>query len=191
MKHHIIYIPGLGDYYNGFRRVLLSTWRLYGVMVEYVPMDWYQGGTYEQREVRIKQAVIRAQRQGRTVSLVSESAGSSIALNIFSEDESIYRLVSICGVNSPTMPVSPRIYARSPAFQTAVEKLAVCLPTMGSERRREVVVLTSLYDGTVKPSDSAIRGARAHRIFAVGHIVAITVCLLFYGAWVTRFITRR
>lgn len=191
MKHHIIYIPGLGDYYNGFRRVLLSTWRLYGVTVKYMPMDWYQGGGYDQREARIKQAVIQAQQQGRTVSLVSESAGGSIALNVFSEDKSIYRLVSICGVNSSTTPISPRIYARSPAFQAAVEKLAVSLPTITDERRREVVVLTSLYDGTVKPSDSALRGARAHRIFAVGHIVAITVCLLFYGAWVTRFITRR
>lgn len=191
MKHHIIYIPGLGDYYNGFRRVLLSTWQLYGVTVEYVPMDWYKGGTYEQREARIKQAVARAQQQGRTVSLVSESAGGSIALNIFSEDDSLYRLVSICGVNSPATPVSPRIYARSPAFQTAVERLAINLPTINTERRREIVVLTSLYDGTVKPNDSAIKDARAHRIFAVGHIIAITTSLLFYGAWVTRFITRR
>lgn len=186
-----MYIPGLGDHYNSFRRLLLSTWRLYGVTVEYMPMNWYQGGTYEEREERVRRAIVRAKQQGKTVSLVSESAGGPIALNLFSEDQDIHRLVSICAVNNPATPVSPQIYARSPSFETAVEKLALRLPTINQQRRSSIVVLTSLYDRTVKLEDSMIEGAKPHRIFAIGHIVAITICILFYGLWVTRCITRR
>lgn len=190
MKHHIIYLPGLGDGYNGFRRTVLSAWRLYGVTVEYIPMNWYKGGSYESREATVRRAIAAAKKQGKTVSLVSESAGGAIALNLFSEDSELYRLVSICAVNNPDTPVSPRIYARSPSFHGAVKKLATTLPKINETRRQSIVVLTSLYDGTVKAADSKIVGARSHTIFALGHIIAIATTIMFYGYWVTRFITR-
>src|SRR5664279_5626625 len=107
----------MGDHYNGFRRRVLAIWQLYGVGIEYIPMDWYGGGSYEQRETRIKQAITRAKKAGKTVSLVSESAGGAIALNVFSKDTDLYRLVSICAVNNPNTSVSPRILERSPAFK--------------------------------------------------------------------------
>lgn len=191
MKHHIIYIPGLGDNYNTFRRRVLSVWRLYGVSIEYIPMDWYQGGSYEQRVRRVKQAIETAKQSGKTVSLVSESAGGAISLNLFSEDMELYRLVSLCAVNNPDTPVSPRIYERSPSFKTAVGLLSDSLPKLSADRRRSIVVLTSLLDGTVRAADSKIEGARAKKIITVGHILAIATTITIYGFWVTRFITRR
>lgn len=153
-------------------------------------MDWYKGGTYEERERHIKEAIAEAKSSGKTVSLISESAGGAIALNIFSEDSELYRLVTLCAVNNPKTPVSPKIYARSPSFKAAVEKLKGTLPTLNGERRRSITVLTSLIDGTVKPSDSMIDGVTSRKLFAVGHIVAIATTLIFYGYYMVRLIKR-
>ncbi len=191
MKHHIIYIPGLGDYYDGFRRSVLQSWRLYGVSVEYIPMGWYKGGSYEQRETSIKKAIARARKSGKTVSLVSESAGGAIALNVFSQDIQLHRLVSICAVNNPNTPVAPRILARSPSFKTSLQHLKSAMSTIKADRRRDITVLRSAYDPTVMLSDTLIKGVKTHRIFAIGHISAIATCVILYGFWVIRFVTRR
>ncbi|MEO5950587.1 MAG: hypothetical protein ABIQ04_04020 [Candidatus Saccharimonadales bacterium] len=190
MKHHIIYIPGLGDSYDGFRRRVLSSWRFYGASVEYVPMGWYKGGSYEDRELRIKQAIERAKLEGKTVSLISESAGGAIALNVFSKDTDLHRLISICAVNNPNTPVSPRILARSPSFKTSLQHLRSSLSNIKVERRRDITVLRSLYDPVVGVSDTVIKGVRTHRMLAVGHIGAIAVTLLFYGFLVIRLVVR-
>lgn len=176
MKHYIIYIPGLGDSYDGLRRFLLFFWRIYGVKVEHVPVRWYDGKSYQEKYKRVAAAIQNAQALGYTVSVIGESAGGSMAMNIFARNESLYRLVSLCGVNSYKAPISPRIFERGPAFKESVA-LVNASQTGAVKRVQQITSITALYDETVPIKSNMIPGARRVTIWSIGHLITIVLSL--------------
>lgn len=177
MKHYIVYIPGLGDSYDGLRRFLLFFWRIYGIKVEHVPVKWYDGKSYQEKYKRVAAAVQNAQALGYTVSVMGESAGGSMAMNIFARNQSLYRLVSLCGVNSYKTPISPRIFQRGPAFKESVELVNASQSDTIKFRVKNVTSITALYDETVPIKSNIIPGARRVTIWSIGHLITIVLCL--------------
>lgn len=176
MKHYIIYIPGLGDSYDGLRRFLLFFWRIYGVKVEHVPVKWYDGKSYQEKYKRVAAAVQNAQALGYTVSVMGESAGGSMAMNIFARNESIHRLISLCGVNSYKTPISPRIFERGPAFKESVSILNAS-QAGAIKRVQQITSITALYDETVPIKSNIIPSARRVTVWSIGHLITIVLCL--------------
>ena len=149
MKHYIIYIPGLGDHNDGIRRFFLRFWRLYGVRTQLVPMQWYDGESYQTKYSQITAAITTAEEQGYNVSLVGESAGASMAMNVFARDDSLYRFVSLCGVNNFHTSISPRILARSPAFKESLSYLAASQQLAVGRQPEDIRTITALSDTVV------------------------------------------
>lgn len=176
MKYYIIYIPGLGDSYDGLRRFLLFFWRIYGIKVEHVPVKWYDGKSYQEKYKRVAAAVQNAQTLGYTVSVMGESAGGSMAMNIFARNESIHRLISLCGVNSYKTPISPRIFERGPAFKESVSILNAS-QAGAIKRVQQITSITALYDETVPIKSNIIPGARRVTIWSIGHLITIVLSL--------------
>lgn len=176
MKHYIVYIPGLGDNYDGLRRFLLFFWRIYGVKVEHVPVKWYDGKSYEDKYERANAAIRNAQALGYKVSVIGESAGGSMAMNVFARNEKLHRLVSLCGVNSYTTPISPRIFQRGPAFKESVSVLNASQAD-AIKRVQQITSITALYDETVPIKSNMIPGARHVTIWSVGHLITIVLSL--------------
>lgn len=176
MKHYIVYIPGLGDSYDGLRRFLLFFWRIYGVKVEHVPVKWYDGKSYQEKYKRVAAAVQNAQALGYTVSVMGESAGGSMAMNIFARNELIHRLISLCGVNSYKTPISPRIFERGPAFKESVSILNAS-QAGAIKREQQITSITALYDETVPIKSNIIPGARRVTIWSIGHLITIVLSL--------------
>lgn len=184
MKEYIIYIPGLGDHYDGLRQRSLSWWRIFGVKTELVPMQWYDGKPHADKQQLLHHAINKALNNGYRVSLVGESAGASIAMAAFADDNRLHRLVTLCGVIDPDAVVSPKIYRRGPAFKTAMANLSqINRSNLGSRR---VTVITSLYDPVVSQKTNIIPGNRPIRIPSIGHLVTITLCLTIYSLVVIR-----
>lgn len=177
MKHYIIYIPGLGDNYDGLRRFLLFFWRVYGVTVEHVPVKWYDGKPYEEKYKRVNAAITNAQALGYTVSVIGESAGGSMAVNLFARNDTLHRLISLCGVNSYKTPISPRIFERGPAFKESVSILNESQARAIKTRVRQITSITARYDQTVPIKSNVIPGARRVTVWSMGHLTTIVLCL--------------
>lgn len=177
MRHYIVYIPGLGDNYDALRRFLLFFWRLYGVRVEYVSMKWYDGRPYNEKYKRVTAAIQNAQALGYTVSVIGESAGGSMAMNVFARNEKLHRLVSLCGVNSYTTPISPRIFQRGPAFKESVSILNASQADVVKTRVQRITSITARYDPVVPIKSNIIPNARQVTVWSMGHFTTILLCL--------------
>lgn len=190
MRHYIIYIPGLGDHYDGVRRFFLFFWRVFGVRTQLVPMQWYDGQPYEEKYQRIEKAIEKAEAAGYQVSLIGESAGASAAMNTFARHTSLHRLISLCGVNNYNTPISPRILKRGPAFKQSVELLNDSQAMALAARPTRITSVTALYDPVVAVDTNVISGVRHRTIWSIGHLTTILFCLSVYSFVLVREIRR-
>jgi hypothetical protein len=191
MKHYIVYIPGLGDGYDKMRAFLLQFWRIYGVTVELVPMKWYDGKPYKDKYDRVKTAVNNAEALGFTVSVIGESAGGSMAMNIFARHSSLYRMVSLCGINTAQTPIASSIFRRGPAFKESVSSLAQSRADALQSRNDQITSITAAYDPTVPVKRNIIPGVRHITVWSIGHFTTIVLCLSLFSFIVVREIRRR
>ena len=169
MRTHIIYIPGLGDRYDGFRSRALKLWSLWGVTATHVPITWYDGGDLQSKLEYVQRAIDRAPDDARIV-LIGESAGATLALHAAQADSRIKRVVTLCGVARPSTPVSSYLRRRAPALNQAVDTL----PTVSGV---DVQCVRAFVDGVVNKKYSVIPGAKEHVVWSVGHLTTIVLCL--------------
>jgi pimeloyl-ACP methyl ester carboxylesterase len=184
MKHYILYIPGLGDGYDDFRAKALRTWSLFGVTTQLVPMQWYDGKTYESKFQHASDIIADKIMTGATVSLIGESAGGSMAINLFAAHPKVARLITIAGVNKSSTPVAARTLRRGPAFALSRQHLNDSLSKIGDNRRRNIYTLSALSDNIVTSQYSSIPGANNRRILSIGHLLTITLCLTLLSSYI-------
>ncbi|MBC7869099.1 hypothetical protein H7X69_02895 [Candidatus Saccharibacteria bacterium] len=187
MKHYIIYVPGLGDDYDDARRLALKGWRIWGVKTELVPMCWYDGKPYDEKQRRVIESVKRAQNKGYAVSLIGESAGGSLAINVAAQVSMLHRLITIGGVNNPAIQVSPHTLQKAPAFDESIRRLVDSLPKIATSRTH---VVRALYDPIVHAKYTYISGAHNHRIYSIGHLTTIVLCLSIFSSYIVSLIKR-
>ncbi|MNH58476.1 Alpha/beta hydrolase family protein [compost metagenome] len=180
---HLIYIPGLGDGYDGLRRAGLFAWRVWGVSTELVPMRWYGGGDLATRYATVVAAIDHAQQRGCRVVLVGESAGASLAINVAAHRSDIFGLMTICGIASPRAEVSSLIRKKSPAFNQSLARLENDLNELDLSR---VCNVRAAVDHVVPRGSSVILGAKQRTMWSVGHVATITLCLSLYGGLIVR-----
>lgn len=186
-RHYIIYISGLGDHYDTVRAFFLRLWYIYGVKTRLVPMQWYGDGSYEQKVRQIKQAISAAQQAGYAVSLIGESAGASIALNVAAATPTLHRVVTLAGVNSSVMPISPVTRRRSPAFDVSAMNIGASLKLLDISR---IHTISAASDSIVPARYSTIPGAHNHRIWSVGHIATIILSISLLSGYIVSIIKR-
>lgn len=168
MSTHVIYIPGIGDSYDSFRRFMLRFWNLWGVSVEYVPIGWYKGGDFEEKMGYIDSAIGGV--EGKRIVLIGESAGATLALHASLRHTNIHQVITLCGVAQPGTPVSQYLRRRAPALDTAVN-------TLPQKFAVDVHSVRGLIDTTVGKKWSKTNGATIHTIWMIGHRMTIITCL--------------
>lgn len=185
--HHIVYIPGLGDHYDKARLFMLWFWRVWGIKTQLVPMQWYGKGGYEQKVTQIKTAIKAAQDAGYAVSLIGESAGASMALNVSALVSDLHCVITLAGVNSSKLPISPITRRRSPAFAMSAASIDDSLLQIDTSR---IHTIRAVFDPVVSPRYDTISGAHHHRIFCIGHIPTILLCLTLLSPYLISIIKR-
>lgn len=188
MKHLIIYVPGLGDYYDAGRSFALKGWRLWGVRAKLLPIKWYGGGTYEQKLKLVTDAVRDAERKGFGVTLIGESAGASLALNAAAVLPGIRKVILIAGVNSSKLPISPHFKVRSPSFAESARIVDSSITRLDAAK---VHTIKALVDPVVSPKYNAIPGATSHTFWSVGHLTTIALCLSVFSYFIARIIKQK
>lgn len=178
----ILYIPGLGDGYDRFRRSVLRAWVLYGVRAKLVPITWYDGDDFETKYRLVTQAVARAATD--RVVLIGESAGATLALHAAADPQlRIAKVITLCGVTRRTTPISPYLRRRAPALDHAVRHLPEAY-------RTPIISLRATFDHVVGRRSSIAVGATERVIWSVGHLFTIMLCLTLLAPYVVHMARR-
>jgi hypothetical protein len=182
---HIIYIPGFGEIYDAGRRTLLNSWRIFGATTEFVPMNWNNTETYEQKLQRVHLAIDKA--AGKRIVLIGESAGGSIALPIYAtRRHELHKVMTICGKNSRAANVAPRLYRKHIAFAAAMRHTDTVVGRLDKKQLRHLVVFYPLFDEIIPYNETALPGSRVIRLVSVGHFLTILLSLTLFSGYIVR-----
>jgi hypothetical protein len=150
-------------------------------------MQWSVDEPFEIKRQRVDKAIDKAVMQNRRVVLIGESAGGSMAVNTYAaRTNDIARVVTLCGKNTSPQTVAPRYYRKNPAFRTSMNKLNPSIESLDSGARHRFTTIYPLYDPVVPIQETMIADCRKVRIFAVGHIISIFLCLSLFSPIVIR-----
>ncbi len=193
MKHTVIYIPGLGDHAEGGAQAkVLRLWRIYGLGAVYVPMHWSDKNPYAGKYDNVLKEIDKQLAQGNRVSLIGVSAGASAAINAYAaRQESIHKVVCVCGKLRNVQTISQTYYAKNPAFEESVKKLSASLSQLNGQKRNKILSLRPFADEIVPVGDTLIEGAHSGRLFSAGHALSIAFALTLGSGRISRFIKRK
>lgn len=174
-KQHYIYIPGLGDYYDPGRRLLMATWRWrQGVSGSLVSMHWFdKDEACHQKQQRIAEA-IAAVSSDRQVILVGESAGGAMAISMLSViPERIDRVVTICGKNIGADTIGPQYLRKYTALSDSVRAAEQTISRLDSYQKQKIHNIYNRRDPLIRRADTALVGARQSAISFIGHQLSV------------------
>lgn len=158
MKHHILYIPGLGDKHSYGQDIAINRWRRFGFTPHYFPLGWsYQEG-FDTKLARVIIEIDSLTQHGDYVSLVGASAGASAVLNAYARHRGVTGVAYICGkINSPEA-VSPEIFAHNPDFKESLDQLKGSLARLDAKEVGKILNIHPVRDQTVAIKDTKIAG---------------------------------
>ena len=181
MSFHILYVPGLGDRYDPFRRFFLQLWRQCGVAAELVPMQWSDSLSYEEKMRGLDGAVTKL--RGKKVILIGESAGGSAVLTMYARrPDAFYKVLTLCGKNTGATQVSPRLYKKNPAFKTSMHRAESSVRKLTLKQRQAFVSIHPLIDHVVPIKQTLIPDCQEVTLWTVGHFATIVFALTI-GSW--------
>ena len=191
MKHHVIYVPGLGDDYWKVQGALIRFWLLYGVVPRLFEVKWADGEPFEPKLQKLLALIDGFAKEGR-VSLVGASAGASAILTAFAARKDIVSgVVCICGkVNRPES-VSPATYARNRSFKDSMDGLPAALAGLSRTDRQKILSIHPKADNSVPPADTIIPGAVEVSIPTSGHSLSIIAAISIFAGRILGFIKSR
>lgn len=189
-KHHIIYVPGLGDARPLLQDKGIQLWRKHGVSVSYLALGWArQDDGFDNKLARLRDEVGHYQRKGFTVSLVGVSAGASAVLNYYQNDRSINKVILACGVAHNNGHVSQLLLRRNPDFDSSLRRVDESVAKLQSYGlAKNILSIYSDGDRYVKSEDSMIEGAHHKEITAWSHPSVIALTILVHGRTITEFV---
>lgn len=158
MKHHIIYIPGLGDRYSYGQNIAINWWRWFGLTPHYFALGWTNQEGFDAKLARLISEIDALKQHGDYVSLVGVSAGASAALNAYARHPGVTGVVYISGkINSPEL-VDPQIFARNPDFNESLGWLKESLAQLSPVKVGRILNIHPVRDQTVSINDTKIIG---------------------------------
>lgn len=129
--------------------------------------------------------VEQALEEGAKVTLVGESAGASLVATIAGFYPDLHKIVTIAGVNSSRLSISPTIGRRSPSFRESAKRVSGAFLRVDPGR---IHTFSGFMDGSVPLAFSRVTGAQSHRVPAIGHLLTIVVCLTILSPYIARII---
>jgi pimeloyl-ACP methyl ester carboxylesterase len=189
----VIYVPGLGDSdkLTG-QRLLVSTWRLWGVKPYVCQMKWGDGEAFAPKFERLLALIDTLAAGGNKVSLVGVSAGAGTTINAFAaRKDKVNGVVCICGkVNNP-QSIGGRYRSENPAFVKSAEQVQPSLDKLDFKLdRTRVQSRYAIFDGVVTREDSQLAGGVNKTVPGIGHVFTIATQLLFGAPYFLRFLEK-
>jgi pimeloyl-ACP methyl ester carboxylesterase len=176
-QHHIIYVPGILDDYR-HQSWAVKAWRLHGVHGHTHVMPWAGHGAFEPKLQRLLQRIDELYESGHLVSLVGASAGASAVLHAYDRrKDKVHGVVCFVAKLHDPKAVSPKIYARNPAFKESLETLPTVLQKLTPADTAKMHSFYSPKDGSVTYEDTLIPDVEESRLPSLRHGQAIAYAL--------------
>jgi membrane protease YdiL (CAAX protease family) len=162
-NHHIIYLPGLRDQLL-VRRLLEGLlplfWRWHGFRGHILAPSW-ESGEFASKLQAVLGKIDELTKQGHAVSLVGQSAGSSLAFNAFvARSRSVTGLVILTGrLRVAGQPSLAQAAQHSPAFAQSVRHAEAALDRLSDRDRLRIITIRPTADKLVPPSSVPVAGA--------------------------------
>ncbi|HSW37248.1 MAG TPA: hypothetical protein VLG37_02660 [Candidatus Saccharimonadales bacterium] len=189
MKHHVIYVPGLGDYRPYHQDLAIKFWRIYGLIPHYHAVIWREGDSFKPKLDKLLVEIDTYLNAGDKVSLISFSAGASAVLNAFAaRKDKINAVVCISGKINHPENVSQHTNAENPAFKESLELLQKNLRTFSNADRQHLLTIYPFRDQTVHHEDAVIEGVQEKRIPAWSHLTSVAYSLTIGAFGMTHFL---
>ena len=191
-KHHIIYVPGIGDWRPLGQDKGIGWWRVFGVVGHYHPVGWNGTETFEDKLKKLLAEIDVYLDAGDNVSLMGFSAGASVVLNAFAKrKDGISSVVCVSGkINRPNT-TSLHYFQQNPAFKESLLLLQHNLETFTGTDKAKILTLNPILDPIVPLADSVISGVKRWRTLAFGHMMSIAVTLTLYAPFIAGHIKRQ
>jgi predicted peptidase len=191
MKHHVIYVPGLGDERSYGQQQLLWFWRLYGLTPHYHAIGWADKEPFKFKLDHLLELIDSLKIGDNKVSLVGASAGASAVLTAYSRRfDDITGVVCISGKIQNGHTIGQKTYDHNPAFKESVAGLPAVLNKLDPNARRRVMSIHPAKDQTVPPADTIIPGATEKQVPVRGHIQSIFYCITISAPSIAKFLKK-
>lgn len=191
-RHHIIYIPGLGDKLNRQfgQATALALWNLSGVRPHYFVVGWADASeSFDHKLQRLLEYINTLTSRGHTVSLVAASAGASLAIVAFQQRlQTIKSVITICGKLHNPSTIASAVYIANPAFKASLQRFIAIEPLLASNQRSRILTVVSSKDSLVPAGDSLLNGSKIEQLPTRGHIITIFAALTWYRQKLIDFI---
>lgn len=173
-KHHIIYVPGIGDDVYKGQSTAIRLWWVYGVRAHCHEIPWAGSEPYEVKFKRLLADIDVHLYKGHTVSLIGASAGATAVLQAYAlRQDKIHAVALVCGKVNRPKAVSSYTYGANPAFQTSMSRVGASVESLNETAKARIVSFYSAVDRTVPPADSKIPGVEEVRLPDLSHSRAI------------------
>lgn len=178
MHTRYIYLSGLGDGLDYFRRFMLWTQRLRGRDVVLVPMKWSDTRETDEHKLNRLMNTLASMRDCEIV-LVGESAGAAMALRaLIHAPDKVTRIVTVCGYLHTASGIDDIHRTVHPAFVQIVEANDRHKSHMNMLRPR-ITNLYALKDMVIKPRYATVEGAQFTTLPGRNHQGIIMMTVLF------------
>lgn len=193
MKQHIVlYVPGLGDHRLKMRQRGLNTWHYHNIRIEMVPKKWRVDESWESKLQRLLDIIDNYYDQGKTVSLIGESAGATAVLQALEDrTDRINAVILLCGKSQYPTRVAGRLYQRNPALKEAMVRSHSVVEQLTSEQKVKILNLHPLADPVVPVWETRIPGVKESTMPVIGHLTGIGFGITLWSWRIVKFIRWR
>lgn len=192
-KHYVIFIPGLGNDTNIIRIATLF-WRKYNLKPLVYPFNWHEKNTNFQRNLsKLSNLISKLSQDQCKVSLVGCSAGGSVALNAFYENNKVSKIVNVCGrLRKGTQKGFRSFTARTKSSKLFAESVELCEERTDSlsevDRKMIMTIRPLLGDELVPGNTTTINGAKNITLPTGEHLITIGVSLTIFAKRIINFL---
>ena len=188
MKHHIIYVPGIGDHRSYGQKIAINLWRFFGFTPHYFPLTWNREDGLETKIQRLVEKIDSLRAEGDFVSLVGISAGASAVLNAYAQRMDIMGVVYICGKINHTETIWEEVLRINPDFARSLKQLPRSLQVLGPKHKKRLLNLHPRKDLAVPPEDTFIAGATEVIVPGWSHMTGIFFGVIYGAPIISKFL---
>jgi hypothetical protein len=190
-KQIILYVPGLGDHNLTWQQRALKLWRIYGVQTEICAMNWLVDEPWDAKLQRLLERIDFHHTEGREVSLVGVSAGSTAILQaIIKRRNEIKSAVLVSGKFQYPDTVHPMRYKMNPALHNALIESSRALNQLTNCDKQKLRLFRPIYDNLLPSQEIYIPGVKTAVMPAITHVGGIAYAITL-GSWqIVRFLKK-
>ncbi len=152
-------------------------------------MDWTIKEPWEAKLGRLLARIDELVAEGKTVSLIGESAGASaVIVTLTKREAKLNRVILLCGKYQYPDKVAAYRYKLNPTFRAALTESHSLVPKLTKSQRGKLINLHPIYDPVVPVAETKIPKFKDNTMPIIGHATSIVFANTLWSWRIVRFV---